>query len=196
MPKLTIDTELRTAQVIDGLNKISAATQQTANKMTAAFKGAQSAVAAFGVAIGTGAIVAGFKNILDEAENFNKLAQKTGISTEALSRFNFAAKLSDVSTEDLGTGLKKLAVNMSEAAQGSKEQVEVFRALGISVKDAAGNLRSTDDVLRDVSDRFSRFKDGPEKAAIAVALFGRSGDTLIPLLNNLRDLEEEGKRFG
>ena len=40
-----------------------------------------------------------------QADNFNKLSQKVGVSVEDLSRFSYAAKLSDVSTEGLAQGL-------------------------------------------------------------------------------------------
>ena len=133
---------------------------------------------------------------LDNAEAINKLSQKTGIAADTLSGFRVAAELADVSQETLGTGLKKLAVNMAAAAGGGKEQADVFEAMGIKVKDATGKLRATDDMLRDISDKFAAYKDGPAKAALAVQLFGKSGDALIPLLNNLRETETEAQKLG
>lgn len=140
--------------------------------------------------------IAKTKATLDSAEAINKLSQKTGIATDTLSGFRVAAELADVSQETLGTGLKKLAVNMAAAAGGGKEQADVFEAMGVKVKDATGKLRATDEVLRDISDKFAGYKDGPAKAALAVELFGKSGDALIPLLNNLRETETEAKKLG
>ena len=134
-----------------------------------------------GVATGLGVLV---KRAIDAGDEFNKLAQKTGISTEALSALDFAAKQSGV--EDLGESLIKLNRSMSEAFQGSKTQIAAFEALGVSIKDAQGNLRPTEQVLRDIADAFARFQgdqSSPAKVAIAMDLFGKSGAALIPLLN-------------
>lgn len=134
-----------------------------------------------GVATGLGVLV---KRAIDAGDEFNKLAQKTGISTEALSAWDFAAKQSGV--EDLGESLIKLNRSMSEAFQGSKTQIAAFEALGVSIKDAQGNLRPTEQVLRDIADAFARFQgdqSSPAKVAIAMDLFSKSGAALIPLLN-------------
>jgi hypothetical protein len=59
----------------------------------------------------------------------------------------------------------------------------MFKALGIAVVDASGNLRDGDKVLKDLADRFQQMPDGAQKSAIAMDLLGRSGARLIPLLN-------------
>jgi len=64
---------------------------------------------ALGVAMGAGLSLASVKNAIDVADQFSKMAQKTGVAVEALRQLNYAASLSDVSTEALGNGLKNLA---------------------------------------------------------------------------------------
>jgi hypothetical protein len=77
---------------------------------------------------------------------------------------------------------------------------EAFTALGISVTDAQGNLRGTEEVLLDVAERFAGMEDGAGKTALAMAMFGRSGADLIPMLNAGRDgigqMTAEAQRFG
>ena len=140
------------------------------------------------------------QDAINLADSFNKLSQKTGVAVEDLSKLNYAAGLADVSTEALSVGLKKLNINISAAGNGSKEQAALFKALGISVKDAAGNLRSADSVLEDLADRFKASADGADKTAVAVALLGKNGADLVPLLNSgkgaLRDMGEEAKKLG
>ena len=153
-----------------------------------------------GVAISGALAGVSLKHLIDAADNMSKLSQKTGIAVESLTALKYAGDLSDVSMEDLATGLRKLAVNMADAASGSKEQQGVFRALGIEYKTASGRLRSTEEVLGDVADKFASFPDGPEKAAYAVKLFGRSGEQMIPMLNagrrGLAEMREEAQKFG
>lgn len=140
------------------------------------------------------------QDAINLADSFNKLSQKTGVAVEDLSKLNYAAGLADVSTEALSVGLKKLNVNISAAGNGSKEQAALFKALGVSVKDAAGNMRSADRVFADLADVFAGSADGANKTAIAVALLGKAGADLIPLLNGgksaLKDLGDEAKKLG
>lgn len=123
------------------------------------------------------------KGAIDAADQINKLSQRTGLAAEQLSQLQFAAKLSDVSTESLTTGLKKLNISIAEGAAGDKEKIANFKALGITLTDASGKVKTADQVLMDMADRFSTAKDGAGKTAVAVALLGKSGDEMIPLLN-------------
>ncbi|WP_395406310.1 hypothetical protein ACHMW6_06455 [Pseudoduganella sp. UC29_106] len=59
-----------------------------------------------------------------------------------------------------------------------------FKALGISVQDASGKLKTADRVIAEVADKFEGYADGPEKAAIALRLFGKAGADIIPLLDD------------
>jgi ribosomal protein L12E/L44/L45/RPP1/RPP2 len=144
--------------------------------------------------------VAAGKAALDTADNLSKLSQKTGISVESLSLLKPIAEQSGVSLEGLAKGMQKLATAMVEAAGGSKEQVETFSRLGVSVKDAAGQLRPTEDVLLDLADAFAAMPDGAEKSALAVKLFGKSGVELIPVpqpgTRRHRELKQKFKELG
>lgn len=159
-----------------------------------------------GIALGT-AIVAGataaavaIKSAIDRADELSKAAQKIGVTTESLSRLAYAADLSDVSLEQLQGGLGKLVKYQAEAAQGGKEAAATFEAFNIAVKDGEGNLRGTEAVLQDFAEVFAALPDGPEKTALALRVFGKSGAELIPLLNSgadgLREMGDEAERLG
>lgn len=140
-------------------------------------------LAGLGTALSVAGLIAAGKHALDTADNLSKLSQKTGISVESLSLLKPVAEQSGVSLEGLAKGMQKLATAMVEAAGGSKEQVETFARIGVSVKDAVGQLRPTEAVLLDLADAFAAMPDGAEKSALAVKLFGKSGVELIPFLN-------------
>lgn len=170
-----------------GMNKTVAGIERGISKMGTAF------VTAFSAA----AIVRFGKSVLDMGEDFANLSEKTGVSVEKLSEFAHGAKLSDVSIEELSGGLRKLSTNMAEAStNGTGQMAEAFRALGTSVTDSNGKLRDTASVFEDLAGKFAGAKDGPEKAAIAVQLLGKSGSDLIPLLNGLSQTSEEARRLG
>lgn len=138
--------------------------------------------------------------VLEQADALAKLSQRTGIAVETLSAYQYAAKLADVSNEDLDTSLKKLNLNIAAAARGQEEQAGAFRTIGVSVKDASGNVRSADKVFADIADRFHGYTDGANKVAIANAVGGKSFEKLIPMLNDgakgLEDSRIELEKFG
>lgn len=142
-----------------------------------------STLGALGVAAAAMGFAARIKGVIDAADEINKLSQRTGVATEALSQLQFAAKLSDVSAESLTTAIKKLNVSIAEGLGGDKAKVEMFKNLGISLSDASGQAKTADKVMLDMADTFSKSKDGAVKTAYAVGLMGKAGDELIPLLN-------------
>lgn len=160
----------------------------------------QGLLAGLGVSLTLGAFAALVKGSIDSADELNKLSQKIGISVEALSTLQFAAQLSDVGLDTLKTGLKGLSANLTEARSGLGEGAALFQALGISVEDTAGNLKSSDTILLEIADRFVSFEDGATKTALAVKLFGKSGMDMIPFLNQgssgIRALMQEAERLG
>lgn len=153
------------------------------------------------VAIATaGAVTVLAKNAIDTADNLNKMSQKIGIAVEDLSRLAYAAQLSDVDIGSLQQSLVFLSRNMSAASTGSGDAYNAFNALNVAFKNTDGSLRSQAEVLGDVADRFANMRDGAEKTALAMAIFGRAGAQMIPMLNMGRDglkgMGDELERFG
>lgn len=130
----------------------------------------------------------------------DKLAKQTGRSREELQALGYAAQQEHASLAGLATGLNRLSRNMLDAAAGTGEAKDAFKALGISLTDAQGNLRSSTDVLLDVADRFSQMTNETEMTAIAMKLFGRSGAELVPFLrlggDEIRRLSQEARNLG
>src|SRR3989344_4575290 len=118
------------------------------DKTQAAFRSVQNNLAKLGrsfVALaGVGSLGAVLKNIVDTGDEFSKLSQRAGVSVEKLSEFAYGAQLANVSTQEMASGLQKLAQHMAEAGSNRGSQVAaVFKSLGIEVTDANGRLRDT-----------------------------------------------------
>lgn len=146
-------------------------------------------------------VTAVVKSVVDHMDDLGKSAQKVGIPVEALSALEYAAKLADVSLEQLQTSLGKFNKGLGEMATGKLNSASTaLRAIGVSATDSNGKLRPTAAIISDIADRFASYEDGAEKSAIAIALFGKSGQEMIPLLNGgaegLRQATEEARRFG
>jgi len=146
---------------------------------------------ALGAGLSAAGVVAFAKGAIDAADNMRDLSQKTGVSVENLSRFQQAAEKSGTTIEGVGNAMVKLSRGMAAAAEtGKGPAAEALQTLGISAVDAAGKLRSTDQVMLEVSDRFQQMPDGAQKAALAVQLFGKAGADMIPMLNEGRQAIE------
>lgn len=174
---------LDSAQFTEGL-------KTSQGKLSGFAKSAGVAGAAIGAAIAGTAVALGsaIKGAIDNADELSKASQKIGVSVEELSRLKYAAELSDVSLEGLTGGLKRLSANMAEVASGGTgKAAEAFAALGISVTDANGKLKGGEVVLKEVAGQFGAMQDGAGKTALAMAIFGKSGSDLIPLLNSGAD---------
>jgi len=153
------------------------------------------------IAIATAAFYAAKRIIYDTAKEIASMTNAIerqagilGISTDELQKWQYAAKMSDVNAEELALGLKLLSRNMEDASTGSGEASKYFSAMGISVKTTEGHLRPLNEIMMEIMDKFASWEDGPRKIAIAIQLFGRSGETLIPLLNKGRTGFEEFAR--
>ena len=138
---------------------------------------------AFGLIISGGAFIGLVKGAVDSADSFGKLSDQTGIAANSLQAYANAGKLAGVGQETIDKGLRRLAQSMREADQGVATYSDSYKALGISVRDSDGNLKSSETVLGEIADRFADLPDGATKAAISMEIFGRSGASLINLLN-------------
>jgi len=178
-------------------------------------KRAQSSLATFGKNVATIAAGIGLERIIEKSvelavhavkEGFQRIdaigkeAQKTGIGVEAFSGLILSAELADVSMQTLSTSLGKLSKNMVETSQGTGEAQKTFEALGISVTNTDGTLKTADKVLIELADKFAKSSDGAIKTAAAIALLGRSGKELIPFLNagaeGLEEMRATAERMG
>jgi len=127
-----------------------------------------------------GAILGMVHAVASAGDEIQNTSEKIGVSTQALQELKFAADQSDVTFDSLATGLKFLGKNAGEAAKGSKEALEAFA--GISLRDAAGKLKTPDELLMSAVETFGAMKDPVLQTQKAMKLFGRSGTDLLPML--------------
>ena len=190
---MNLDAALKITANVQGENNIRRlgnsmqGLQGQAKNAALGFSNLKSAVAGFGAAIASSAVVAGLsaivKRSIDAGDELFNLQAKTGIAANTLIGIGNAAKLADVDMGTLGKGLNKLNINLVKAAEGNDDLMRKFEALGVSVKDSTGQVVPADKALKQIADRFADMPDGAQKAAAAVTLFGKAGAELIPLLN-------------
>ena len=124
----------------------------------------------------------------------------TGIATDKLQEYMYAAELVDVSVDTLTGSMTKNIKNMKSAADGSKSMCAAYDQLGISVTDANGNLRDSDEVYWEVIDALSKVENETERNALGMTLLGKSAQDLNPLIEagsqRMTELGDEARKAG
>ena len=177
------------------ISKLSFAISAAGNTASFAMKnlnslgGAMGSLASLGAGAAAGAAALGISALglaahaAEGAAKMYELAQSTGVAVPTLSGLSFAAKAVGVDMETLATGLERMSKSAFAAATAPAGATNAYSRLGISVRDAAGNIRPAEDLFLDLAHKFSDMPDGVEKTAAAMQIFGRGGAALIPVLN-------------
>jgi hypothetical protein len=138
------------------------------------------------------------KRSFEAADAIGDAAERAGVAVETLSRLKFAAEQNDVEFGALTIAIKRWQVTLSQAASGSKEAGQALGLLKLSASQLTGlNLEGQ---LQLIADQFQRIKNPADQTRVAVELFGRSGEQLVPLLKQggsaIGELTKEADRLG
>jgi hypothetical protein len=157
----------------------------------------------------------------DAAKESMQLSRVTGMTIKQSSRLRFAAEESGVEFSTLSKSMRLFSKSQStatgqfaeyetkvkEAAKTGKEygghlgtQATAFARLGISLTDAHGKMVPMNKVMAETADQFKTMPDGPDKTALAMQMFGKSGADMIKLLNKgsegLKEFAKESDKTG
>lgn len=202
---LTIDMVLKTLGFEQGLDKAARNTQKRTKEIQSAisgsFKAAAAGVTAFVAGLGlVNAAFDGLKQSIDAADQLDELSNRFNISTEQLSAWGYAARLTGSDLESMTSAIPKFSKVIADAADSTSQSAKIFEALGISVKDQAGNLRTFQDLLPEIADRFKGITDQTLKTNLALQLFGKSGAQFLEFLSlgsdGLKTMEDRAKSLG
>ncbi|MFN7725148.1 MAG: hypothetical protein ACK5QH_08775 [Rubrivivax sp.] len=182
---ISIDFAASIARLEEQSKKAATAVQQMAEQVDGAASFAREALLGLAGAVSVAGFAAATREAINYADSLNDLAVRTGTTVEMLAGLRLAAQLSDTSMESLATGARKLAT-------GLVENREAFQSLGI-------NTKSQTEALIQLGDVFAGMPDPVQRSALAVRVFGKSGEDLIPLLMNgsegIRSMVQQGQEL-
>ncbi len=139
-----------------------------------------------------------FSSFVETGDKLNEMAEKTGITVDSLSALTFAANQSDTNIGSLSLALKFLSQNLIGAGEDTGKAAAAFQALNLNVDDLK-NI-GAEAALGKIAKEFQGLASENEKTALAMAIFGRSGTDLIPLLNKgeagIEALKNKAKELG
>ena len=167
-----------------------------------AAKTASKAVAGVGLAaVGVGAALTVLaKKSLDYVDAIGKTATRTGIATDFIQAFQQGAIEAGSSVEQAQKGLEKFSRSVGDASRGLKTQADIFKDLGVEIRDTTGAVRGNTEILLEVADGIAALGSEAEKSTVLANLFGRSGMQFAQIFENgaegLNNFVEEFKQLG
>jgi hypothetical protein len=141
------------------------------------------------------------KNLADTGDALNDAANRLGLSSDALQSLGFAAQMSGSNVEGLTTALLILNDKVGDALINSAgEGAKTFQKYGISLKDASGQAKSSEELFSDIADKIADTTNEQKQLTIAVDFFSKQGRALLPMLkegaDGIAELTERAAELG
>lgn len=116
------------------------------------------------------------------AGEIQDVAMQTGLSTEAVQRYQYACDMIGVSFDTVASSQAKMIQSMADVQSGSETAVATWNQLGIEVMNADGSLRDAQEVFLEVIDVLGQIENVTQRDAVSMEIFGRSAQDLNPLI--------------
>ncbi len=116
------------------------------------------------------------------AGEIQDVAMQTGLSTEAVQRYQYACDMIGVSFDTVASSQAKMIRSMADVQSGSETAAATWNQLGIEVTAADGSLRSAEEVFLEVIDVLGQIENATQRDAVSMEIFGRSAQDLNPLI--------------
>ena len=138
-----------------------------------------------------------FKEQIEAAAHVQDLAERLDVSAASLKEFGIVAAGAGVDFDSAAQSLGFLQKNLGEAETKGGEAGAAFARLGIDAKKAAN--MPLPQLLGDVAEGLSKLPNQNQQAAAAMAIFGRQGRQLLPILRQgragIEGMTEEAKEL-
>lgn len=123
-------------------------------------------------------------------------SEKIGVNIDKLQEWHLAAEEAGVGVDDLDKAFKFLNRNLGAEGKGKKEIQQAFADLG-------GKGTGSEDVsmfMLKLSDRFAGLDTQAKRTALAISIFGKSGQNVLPLLQQgsaaVKEMMDDVKELG
>ena len=158
---------------------------------------------AFAVFLVGGAIYQGIRRTIElagEIDELAKTARALGFPIEEFQALRTVARQSGIDVGTFNDSMATLTERINDAANGAGAGKEVFDQYGISVRDANGNIKSTSQVVDELSDAWRGNSNATQVAGESVKLFGSEGVGFVTFLGQgssaLETATQRARDFG
>ena len=135
----------------------------------------------FGAILMAGRAVKNFiTDIFESASALEFNAQRLGMTTDELLKYEFAAKATGMNVKETAVAFRFFNRAVGEAHFGTKTAVNTFARLGVNIYDANHQVKPTGQLMLEASDAIHKVGSQADRTAYAMRLFGRNGSALLP----------------
>lgn len=139
-------------------------------------------------------------NASQAADRLLDLSDITGMSTDSLQEWAHVARIAGVNTEAVAHATEGLVRRLPQIANEGGVAVEALTALGVSVYDASGAMKSGDDIMNELITSLASMEDPLQRNAYGSALFGGAWKDIAPILSlgaeGIADARNEAQSLG
>lgn len=170
--------------VISGFNKI--------NSAASLVKGSFAAITALAP---VAAFTALYKSQAPVVDRLGKVADKLGLTTNALQALRDAGERAGIGTQAVDVGLQRMTRRLADAAQGSGEAVKALDQLNLSAADLV--KLNADQQFLAISDALEQIDNQSEKVRLSFKFFDSEGVDLFKILRtDVESAADEMDRLG
>lgn len=149
-------------------------------------------------AFSVGAVTTFAKRQFDMIDALHDTAKNLGITTEGLSRLNFAAEQSGASQEVVEKALAKMVKSTRDASLGLDTYLRAYNKLGLNAKELM--QLAPEKQFATIAEAIKNLKNENEQLTVAQDIFGRGGKELVETLrlgkDGLAGMANEADRLG
>ncbi|WP_277669058.1 phage tail protein [Caproiciproducens galactitolivorans] len=197
-----IQTEKQLNSISDELKKSKVNWEAVGSTLGTVAKGFGVALKALGVAAGAaaGALTKLTVDASNYADDLMTQSTYTRQSTDDLQKYAYACRFIDADMDTLTKTMSKNIKSMDAARGGTGATAEAYKKLGISVTNADGSLRDSNDVYWEAIDALGKIPNETERDAMAMQLFGKSAQELNSVIEAgsgaFKQLGDEAENVG
>lgn len=151
-------------------------------------------------AMTTGAIARSVQSFAAAGDEVAKMSRELGLGAEALQELRFAADRQGVSASDLEKALGALNNRVGQLRQGQGSLYTMLNRSNPELATQLQNAEDTEEAFTLMMQAMDGAANAQDRAALAQAAFGRSGQTLVRMAEagsaGLEDLRAEARRLG
>lgn len=128
-----------------------------------------------------------------QADEWLTLAQQTGLSTDAIQKFAYAADQIDVPLPTITSAITQLKRHLDDTSG-------VWEKIGVNVRNQKGEYRDIESIFNDVVGALGNIGNETERDEVAMKLFGKSANELAGLIDDggqkMSQLSQEAENMG
>ena len=192
------------SKVSKSMRKLGTLARDVGTRITSAFgsvlKSVLSLKSGFITLAGAAGIGYAINRTYEYIDALGKTSRRLGVATDDLQRLQYAGKLAGIEQNTLNMALQRFTRRAAEAANGTGEAKDALEQMGVQLRDSSGNMNTTEQMLGQVADAFTKVKDPSERLRLAFKLFDSEGTAMVEMLNGgksgLQALTQEAQNLG